>query len=85
MERLFEDGRQQLLEQMDIVKLFTELRILKAIVLMKITLTKEEIDEVKENAVMKVKDEEEKPEIDLPLRKIEVHEQSAVEIFSYRA
>ena len=84
MERLFEDGRHQLLEQMDIVKLFTELRILKTIVLMKVTLTKEEIDEVKENAVMKVKDEQEKPEIDLPLRRIEIHEQSAVEIFSYR-
>ena len=84
MERLFEDGRHQLLEQMDIVKLFTELRILKTIVLMKVTLTKEEIDEVKENAVMKVKDEQEKPEIDLPLRRVEIHEQSAVEIFSHR-
>ena len=41
---------------MDVVKLFTELRILKAIVLLKIKLTKEEIEEVKENAVMKVKD-----------------------------
>ena len=62
MERLFDDGRNQLLEQMDVVRLFRELRILKTIVLMKIQLSKEEIDEVRENAVMMVKDIEIKPE-----------------------
>ena len=62
MERLFEDGRNQLLEQMDVVRLFRELRILKTIVLMKVKLSKEEIDDVRENAVMMVKDIEIKPE-----------------------
>ena len=47
---------------MDVVRLFRELRILKTIVLMKIKLSKEEIDEVRENAVMMVKDIEIKPE-----------------------
>ena len=85
MEQLFEDGRNQLLEQMDVVKLFTELRILKAIVLLKIKLSKEEIDEVKENAVMKVKDRAiDMERKELKIKKVEIHEKSAVEIFSHR-
>ena len=47
---------------MDVVRLFRELRILKTIVLMKIKLSKEEIDEVRENGVLMVKDIEIKPE-----------------------
>ena len=44
------------------VRLFRELRILKTIVLMKVRLSKEEIDEVRENGVLMVKDIEIKPE-----------------------
>ena len=47
---------------MDVVRLFRELRILKTIVLMKVRLSKEEIDEVRENGVLMVKDIEIKPE-----------------------
>ena len=85
MERLFEDGRNQLLEQMDVIKLFRELRILKTIVRMKIKLTKQELEQVREQSIMMVLDRQNDKENDKKLNIIEIHETQANRIFGARA
>ena len=84
MEKLFDKGRNQLRQQIDIVKFFTELNELKQIVRLKVPLTKEEYDEVKETAKLTLLDDYTR-QTQKGVRKIAHHEQVANEIFSKRS
>ena len=70
---------------MDVIKLFRELRILKTIVRMKIKLTKQELEQVREQSIMMVLDRQDDNENDKKLNIIEIHETQANRIFGARA
>ena len=67
---------------MDIVKFFKELRQLKNTINLKVSLTKEELDDIGEDMMLT---DYQKPENEVSIRKVHAHESQASEIFSKRS
>ena len=84
MEKLFEQGRERLRQQIDIAHFFKEIGEMREIMRMKIPLNADEYAEVKEIAKFTLLDDYKKNNSKIA-RKVGPHELQAIEIFSKRS
>lgn len=89
MERIFENGRERLKEEIDVIKLLAQLRTINAtlsVLRTKIPFTREENTRIvkQKMQILIEEDANETDDLQLDKRNLEIHESEASEIFNLR-